>query len=120
GDPADGVGLRDIAGIALGLACMARREFRCGRLRGLLVKIEQGDLGAEFSEAFGEAAAQNSASAGDDCGASTEVEQILKSRHGSVPVDCRLRSRSSTNVKSSSESMSIERSCGISNNRVSG
>ena len=86
------------------------------------VEIDDRDLGAEFGQAFGETAAEDSAAAGDDGGASLEVEQIPELVvMVAFSVHCRrLRSSSSTSVKSRSESMSTDRSSGISNNRVSG
>ena len=113
--------MRDVAGIALCVDGMALGQFRSRGLNRLFVEIDDGDLGAEFSQAFGETASQDSASAGHDGGASLEVEQILERGHDVVSVNAsRLRSSSSTSVKSRSESMSTDRSSGISNSCVSG
>ena len=74
---ADRFGLRDIAGIAFGAPVMSRGDLGAGVLQRLFVEIEQGDIGAEFGEAFGKALSQDPASAGDHRGAPLRSNRSL-------------------------------------------
>src|SRR5690606_32235610 len=93
-----------IDGVRHGLAGEGRGDF----LRGFLRDIDDHDVGAVRGEPGAEMRAKDAAAAGDDGGATGEVEQVFLGH--ALPLRFRI---SSTMTKSSSTSISNERSRGM-------
>ena len=92
-------------------------ESLCVRIGRGAVDVKNGDAGTVVGERCTAAAAQDAGASCDDRHPIGQVEQLAKTTHQFCSFRCHSHETSS---KSSSESMSCERSGGISNSRVVG